>query len=457
MPDPMTDELRRLAGPDLYRRNAFRVSGLLADADARTTRQVAQRLRAALEVGADVDLGTATSRDPHEIQAACDLILGDPRRRLVHELFAPWGDDVSECGCAHVLHKDHDAAVAAHSEAISRERDSGTPDAEWRRAAQSWSKVVGALGPHLESRVRSLDDRQLDGTAVAGIEQELPRALVQPIVDLAVSGRVSRAGALVKVARKFPQAESLHRRLLETATAPFYEDLEERRTQLGRRIGEEPADGIVAELEKDVLPTLVHLDALLPPSDNHRTSTLHDQVAILLNNCAVDLMNRGEDGDGRVERWLDLATELAIDQREHDLINENRQAFHETQKAIQDFRTRVHTIYRTQGKYAAQRALRSVRRSTSSPTVRAQIDQMLTEIVNGTFTRHPSGAPADRKPTPRPKPTKPISQATRRRRRLLAALLVLVLIALGAWHWWPRHVNVFNLKIADNAPVGTCL
>lgn len=472
MPDPIVDELRRLAGPDLYRRNAFRVSGLLADSDARTTRQVAQRLRAALEVGADIDLGAATSRDPHEIQAACDLILGDPRRRLVHEMFAPWGDDVSKCGCSPSVHQNHDAAVAAHSDAIAREQDSGTPDVEWSRAWRSWSKVVGATTAHLESRVRSLDDRQLDGAAVTGIERELPRTLVQPAVDLAVAGRVARAGTLVKVARKFPQAEQLHRRLLETAAAPFYEDLEERRTVLGRRIGDEPADGIVAEIQVDLLPKLRRLDALLPPKENHRTSALHDQVAILLNNCAVDLMNRGED-DGRVKSWLDLATELAIDQREHDLINENRDAFLETQEAIRGFRTRVLMIHRTQGKSAALRLLRSVRHSTTSPSVLAEIDRMTAEISNGTFGRaHSAGAPTQqkekrkpaaqkqkkRKPEPPPRPVAPpVSPRTRRRRRITALVVVLALIALGAWHWWPRKVDVFSEKIVDNAPVGTCL
>lgn len=447
MPEPIVDELRRLAGPDLYRRNAFRVSGLLAGADTRTARQVAQRLRAALEVGADIDLGTATSRDPHEIQAACDLILGDPRRRLVHELFAQWGDDVSECGCAPALHESHDSAVAAHSEAISREQASGTPDVEWGRAWRSWSEVVGALGPHLESRVRSLDDRQLDASAVTGIERELPRALVQPVVDLAVSGRVARAGTLVKVARRFPRAEHLHRRLLESATASFYEDLEERRTQLGRRIGNESVDGIVAEIEQDLLPKLQRLDALLPPKENHRTAGLHDQVAILLNNCAVDLMNRGEDRDGRAARWLDLATKLAIDQREHDLINENRQGMRETQRAIRDFRERVYAVRRSQGKGSAVRLLRSVRRSTTSATVRAEVDRMLAEFGQGNvgYSSSYGGTPSL------------VDRNARRRRRIAALVIVLALVGAGLWLWLPRHVDVFNQRIVDNAPAGTCL
>lgn len=448
MADAVVDELRRLAGPDLYRRNAFRISGLLADANARTTRQVAQRLRAALEVGADVDLGTATSRDPHEIQAACDLILGDPRRRLVHEVFAPWGDDVSACGCHPKVHEDHDAAVAAHNDSISQEQSRGTPDVEWSRASQSWSKVSGALTNHLEYRVRELDDRQLDDSAVAGIERELPRTLVQPAVDLAVAGPLGRTGVLVKAARRFPKAETVHRRLVEAAAAPLYEDLEERRTQVARRIGEEPVDPIVAEIERDLLPQLQRLDALLPSKDNHRTSALHDQLAILLNNCAVDLMNRGKGGDGRVERWLDRAGKLVIDQRDRDLIDENREAMLESQRAMREFREQVDYLFRMRGKYAAQRLLRQARAQTSSPSVRAEIDQMLAEISAGTFSTSYSPSPQVKRPPVSPK---------RRRRRLVAWLLVLALIGLGVWHWWPHQLNISDDKISGNAPAGTCL
>ncbi|TDW95465.1 hypothetical protein EV137_2807 [Kribbella pratensis] len=449
MADPIVDELRSLAGPDLYRRNAFRISGLLADANARTTRQVAQRLRAALEGGADIDLGTATSRDPHEIQAACDLILGDPRRRLVHEVFAPWGDDVSGCGCHPKVHEDHDAAVAAHNDSIDREQSRGTPDAEWSRASQSWSRVVGALTNHLEYRVRELDDRQLDDSAVAGIERELPRTLVQPAVDLAVAGPLGRAGMLVKTARRFPKAETVHHRLIEAAATPLYEDLEERRTQVARRIGEEPVDPIVAEIERDLLPQLQRLDALLPPKQNHRTSALHDQLAILLNNCAVDLMNRGKAADGRAERWLDRATKLVIDQRDRDLIDENREALLENQRAMREFREQVDYLFRMRGKYAAQRLLRQARTQTSSPSVRAEIDQMLAELAAGTFNSVHSPPPQVKRP--------PVSPKRRRRRRLVAWLLVLALIGLGVWHWWPRKLNISSDKISDNAPAGTCL
>lgn len=465
MPDPIVDELRRLAGPELYRRNAFRISGLLADVDGRTTRQVSQRLRAALEMGADIDLGTATSRDPHEIQAACDLILGDPRRRLVHEVFAPWGTDVSDCGCPIELHKTHDSAVNAHSTAITREltADAGQvpPDGDWTRARQNWGKVIGAtaLATHLESRVRDLDDRQLDREAVKEIQRELPRALAQPAVDLAVSGPTPRAVRLVSHAGGFPGAKSLHRRMLETAATPLYEDLERRRTEIAQRIGDEPTDPIVDEIENDLLPLLARLDALLPPAQNHRTSALHDQVAILLNNCAVDLMNRGDAGDGRADRWLDRAASLALDPRERDLVRENREMLDENQRSMQEFRTQVDYLYRMRGKYAAQRLLRQVRSETSSPAIRAEIDRMLAAISAGRspLSQHTHLATPRRQTKPAKPARPPRTRQQRRRRRLVAWMLVLALIAFGVWHFWPRKVNVYNEKIADNAPAGTCL
>jgi hypothetical protein len=461
VPDPIVDELRRLAGPELYRRNAFRISGLLADVDGRTTRQVSQRLRAALEMGADIDLGTATSRDPHEIQAACDLILGDPRRRLVHEVFARWGTDVSDCGCPLELHKTHDSAVNAHSSAITREltADAGQvpPDGDWTQARQNWGKVIGAtaLATHLESRVRDLDDRQLDREAVKEIQRELPRALAQPAVDLAVSGPTPRAVRLVSHAGGFPGAKSLHRRMLETAATPLYEDLENRRTQIAQRIGDEPTDPIVDEIESDLLPLLARLDALLPPAQNHRTSALHDQVAILLNNCAVDLMNRGDSGDGRADRWLDRAASLALDPRELDLVRENREMLDENQQSMQEFRKQVDYLYRMRGKYAAQRLLRQVRSETSSTAIRAEIDRMLAAISAG---RSPLSQHTHLTTSRRTKPARlPRSPQQRRRRRLVAWLIVLALIAFGVWHWWPRNANVYHQKIADNSPAGSCL
>src|SRR4051812_26186182 len=91
--DPIRSGMRDVATPQLYRRNAFRITGLPTDADARTVRRRQQKVNAALQVGADVDLGHDLPVDATEVARAFEVVLGDPRRRLVDELFWWWDTD----------------------------------------------------------------------------------------------------------------------------------------------------------------------------------------------------------------------------------------------------------------------------------------------------------------------------------------------------------------------------
>ncbi|MET4927006.1 hypothetical protein P3L51_32415, partial [Streptomyces sp. PSRA5] len=90
MIDETTAGLLEAAGPQMYRRNSFRITGLPTSADRRTVRQRQQRITPALELGADVDLGHSLPVRLDDVRGAFDRILGDPRRRLVDELFWLW-------------------------------------------------------------------------------------------------------------------------------------------------------------------------------------------------------------------------------------------------------------------------------------------------------------------------------------------------------------------------------
>jgi hypothetical protein len=78
--------MREVAGPRLYRDNAFRVAGIPTTADRKTVRQWRRQVLAALEAGADVDLGHGLAVRPEEVRAAFDRLPDDPHRRLVDEL-----------------------------------------------------------------------------------------------------------------------------------------------------------------------------------------------------------------------------------------------------------------------------------------------------------------------------------------------------------------------------------
>lgn len=474
MADPIADELRGLAGTGLYRRNAFRMSGLVAGVDRRTTRQVVQRLRAALEVGADVDLGPTASRDPDEIRGACDLILGDPRRRLVHEVFARWGNDVEACGCTPAFHDRHDNAVDIHAKAIQGELDHQQGQVEldklWTIAGKAWTKVLAGkeFGAHLASRVLELDDRQLTASAVEQIRSELSRTLIKPCIDLAVAA-TANVFRHADHAQRFPDANKLADRMLETAAGPLYDDLEERRTSIGRRIQDEDPDTIVDEIERELLPRLTRLDSIVPPKRHRRTADLHDQIAILLNNCAVKLLDRGEVSDGRADEWLNRAAGLVIDPRDAALVQENRQMLRESAKAMADFRGQVYLLYTMRGSAAAKAMLRQVRREIDAPSVRAEIDRMLAEISAGNFQRErrepprrPPSKPASRQggSAPRsPSYSKPKRPGGRWRGPVLLWLLVAAAIVFGVVRWGPfgQEVSVYQSKVADNAEPGPCL
>jgi hypothetical protein len=467
--DAITGELRALAGPDLYRRNAFRITGLLATVDRRTTRQVVQRLRAALQVGADVDLGPNASSDPDEIQTACDLILGDPRRRLVHEVFAPWDDEVSKCGCPVTIHRRHDAAVKAHATAIEAEltNDPKVPVLDrrvlWNDAGRVWEQVLESteFWGHLDHRVRELDDRQLDRSALDLIDDEIHRTLLKPLTDLALTTKTKPA-RLVEIARRWPVPDALVDQQLQTAANPLYDELEELRLGLTRRFREEAADTIAAEIERDVVPKLGKLDVLLPPARHHRTATLHDQFALLLNNCAIQLLDRGEVMDGRAKNWLDAAARLAIDPRDLELIKSNRDTLLASSASLRDFEEQVLQLLRLRGKSAAIGLLRQVRRENDSPMILAEIDRMLREISNGTFgKRVPTNAGGPRQPGYPDYSSSPGYYRPRRRwgRKLLWILLLAAIIwAIARWGpFGGTTMSLYSDKIADNAKPGTCL
>lgn len=467
--DAIVGEMRSVAGTELYRRNAFRLSGLPANVDRRTTRQLLQRLKAALEVGADVDFGATASRDPHELQAACDLILGDPRRRLVHEVFGAWGDDVTKCECERDFHRHHDAAIEAHAKAIEAELAGNQPTAErdayWQAATHLWANVLDSeeTWDHLVSRVEELDDRQLDLHALDGIEDELPRTLLKPLTDLATANP-AQAPRLAGLAHAWPAENELTAQLIDRAASPLYEELDAHRLRLTDKLQEDgPPDPVANEIQRTLLPLLEKLDALAPPHQNHRTATLHDQLAILLNNCAVKLLDRGEVTDGRADTWLAKAAELAIDPREQALVAENQQALRTSAQVLGDFERQVYDAYTRRGQFAALYLLHQVRRSTDAQAVRDAIDRMIADINSGTFVPGQQRRPQQHTPRAR--------RPKRRGRtgRVVFWLAVAAAIVFALYQWGPlgsliqqkeqgpNTVNAWAAKISDNAKAGTCL
>ncbi|MGI5151985.1 hypothetical protein ACQEVC_37425 [Plantactinospora sp. CA-294935] len=379
--------LRELAGPELYRRNAFRVTGLPVDVDRRTARARQQQLTAALRVGADVDW-QGTSATTEDVRAAFD-VLGDPRRRLVHEVFAVWGPP-DGCECPAGVHYDHDAAVRAHAAALDigpsdllASTISGALPGQWTAAATAWTKTLrsASFWRHLHHRVQRLDDRQLDASAVDALRAELPVALVRPLLRLAVSA--AYPAPIRKNLAEWPVPARDRDRLIEEAAEPLYTELESVVRDLHTRLDSGDADEIVTEMRARLNPLLARLEGLAPRDRHRRTDAARDKVAVLLNNCALARNRATGQYEGKVKGWLAEAEKLATDPETRRRVRENLRGFDEADEALNQLRFTVDEIRRNRGRYEAASFLRGILAEATDEALLAAVREMLSDLDEG--------------------------------------------------------------------------
>ncbi|MBT2208940.1 hypothetical protein [Actinomadura sp. NEAU-AAG7] len=342
---PLLDEL----GPDLYRENAFRVTGLGVHASARDIRRHAEKLRVASRFGAESASGSASESaagsalfgaapDAAEARQAAQR-LRDPARRLLDELFWFWPlqpgrpDQAvaavrrGDLGEAERVWTDaaspagrHNLAVLAHARALD---DSGA--APWPEAFAAWLRVVHdeEFWPLLEARARDLADPRLGPGTAARIRDDLPEALLTINARLAVTalrdGRRAEAEAQVAAMTgsgfdRLDVTEAL-RRAVEPGAARL------------RTIGEhaehtadaDPARGAeAAERLLDQAAPLLDVLALAHPQDGPVLRGARDDVANRVLGCVIPYANATDDWPPAVrvlERALPVAATTAV--REH--------------------------------------------------------------------------------------------------------------------------------------------
>ncbi|MBD0735321.1 hypothetical protein [Streptomyces sp. CBMA29] len=210
--DELSPVLNRLAGPDLYRNNAFRVTGLPTDASpSRVRRAREEALLVNRLPAAGSGRGTGRLRDHAEAETAGTApggeamraayeVLRDPVARLVHELLWIWGPEVppaqGESG--------HDAAVRAHQDALEGEATGPHApdpararqlDALWERGLDAWATVLAGheFWDHAKRRVADIEDPRLTTGTVRRLRERLPRHIVAAGAEVGL--RAARAQA----------------------------------------------------------------------------------------------------------------------------------------------------------------------------------------------------------------------------------------------------------------------
>jgi hypothetical protein len=483
--DPTTARMRAIAGPQLYRRNAFRITGLDTDANRRTVRDRQRRIVTALTAGVDVEL--AVPADLDEVRAAFEGILGDPRLRLVDELFWLWDTAKPTCRCPKTLHLDHDRAVRAHSAALDQELAGDTNldevDQLWSEAARLWSRALRRddFWNHVRDRIDALDDKQLDDSVVEILREQLPLTLVRPLVRI-VAEAPDKRHWLAGSARSWPVPAEVLDELFEEIAEPLYTDV---RTSLGKaaeQLGEgqpQQAATIVTEL----VPKVNRLEAFVPADRHRRTATVRNDVSLVFNNCATVYMEQvGPVADELARKWLEQARELASDPRGRDLIKQNIAALDELTSAFRTIKERVAELRDMGRPDLAWRMLRDVRRRVGDAPGATELDKMLADLGDRkakTRLTRPVGA------------YRPPGRASRFVRALVRPVVVVLfwgLVGVGGWFLFDNNsgdgatngtpapessqaspapslnqpgpitpAHLYQEKIADNSPLGTCV
>lgn len=419
--DETTAGLLEAAGPQMYRRNAFRITGLPTDADRRAVRQRQQRITPALELGADVDLGHSLPVRLDDVRGAFDRILGDPRRRLVDELFWLWDGaaggssnganpvtttTTTACSCPKSLHADHDAAVRAHSAALDLEAENDALSAGprldeavrlWSDASRLWGQVLrrAVFWDHVRHRIAALDDRQLDESVIDTFREAMPGTLVKPLIELAAAASAPADRLrLAKLARDWPLVPSgTVDDQLEEAAAPHYESLRATAKRASSQLEEGDWDGAAAEVYDHALPALAMLESLVPHARHRRTASARNDVAVLLNNCATAATDGlGPAANLNASKWFRTAAELATDPVTQQTVRTNRDGLRDMMTTFNQIRTQVDQLVAAGRIGLARTLLLNVKRQLAGGPGTDEIDRMLASLHGprtGTYGTRP--------------------------------------------------------------------
>lgn len=255
-----SDLLLEAARPDLYRLNAFRVTGLSVDAAPREVARQAERLKLLERLGGAMEkfMGPLPLDPPPDGEAVREALqrLHDPERRLVDELFWFWPQqagawqqdeamrrleegDVQGAATTWIQRErkesvayvsTHNLAVLSHVTALDMElRASGGKlseegarqcDAYWQHTYGRWELLLEReeFWSRLTARIRELDDPRLTTGVARRMRASLPRALLMINAQLAV--RAAERGDEAEAKRHVEIMQKWGERAAESARKP---------------------------------------------------------------------------------------------------------------------------------------------------------------------------------------------------------------------------------------------
>ncbi len=329
-------QLLSLATPEIFRTNAFRITGLPVDATTREITKHADKLKMMEELGQgkSVHTGAFALTPPPTVDQIREAIqrLKDPEQRIIDEFFWFWprqfGQSASDSAIKALEGGDADTAldiwtaletspsdghVAMHNIAVLRHlmalelenhyTKSGAPTEEkkrevdklWREAFKRWEllAVDDLLWETVTERIKQLDDPRLTSGFARRLRATLPCALDKINAELAVryaeSGRMDVAKVHVQFMRETNPGLDNVDKTAEVVLSPASTRLKQQLQRAKERAAKNPTDAVNAVHELlDHAKLTLSLFELFFGKNSAARNEISDEVATLCNRLQLE-------------------------------------------------------------------------------------------------------------------------------------------------------------------------
>jgi hypothetical protein len=348
-----------MVNPSIYRRSAFRLTGLPVDASPRDIRRRSEELAAVSRLGASLParrgalMPLPAPPDAHDVQEAIEE-LRQPDRRLIQELFWFWPAESADRGLELLAQGDthgaaqaweavvdsgsagpvdmaaavHNLAVLCHVLALDAhfgDAVEGDVDELWDVALHYWQAVVDndVCWHRLGARVRQLNDPRLTPQMVDDIRAALPRAVASINATLAADAirdkEVERGLAMLDHVEEsgFPKpiVDGVYERVAEPAVSQIRRECR----RVVTSVQSEPATTVksIRKLLRVTEDPLKVVDLLYQPGHVLRDG-VHDEVALTVLGAAATGYGRSikaKQAKPLIERAVEVAATAAVKER----------------------------------------------------------------------------------------------------------------------------------------------
>jgi hypothetical protein len=353
-----------VATPEMFRANAFRITGLPVDATTREITKHADKLKMMEELGQGKSLhtGAFALKTPPSVDQIREAIqrLKEPEQRIIDEFFWFWpkqfGQSASDPALKALEEGDADTAldiwtaletsptdglVAMHNVAVlwhlmalewenhyaktefAAEKRKET-EKLWRGAFKRWDllAVDDLFWESVTTRIKQLDDPRLSSGFTRRMRTTLPQAIDKINAELAVryaeTGRMDMAQVHIQFMRETNHGLDNIEKTAELVLAPATARLKQQIERAQQRAANYPTDALKAARELlDHAHRSLPLFELFFGKESDAKNELSDEVAALCNRLPIDYHKATGDDKGCIELLrAALAYTTSIDLRQ---------------------------------------------------------------------------------------------------------------------------------------------